>query len=304
MAVRLLGVEMKSLVRKLIALILPFAIRKRLPRNFSRHLHFKGKFQVIHDKSKLLSICSTGYVLENDLYFYGLDNGHERKAMSVWVEFCKKFNPQVVYDIGANTGIYGLVSLALNPQPEVVFFEPLESATKILRKNLEMNKFNAQIYEVALSNYDGEGTFFMNEGMDFLYSITLNEYADLAIQGTHDSTSLYEEKQVKVVTIDSLIKNGSIPKPKLVKIDVETHEPEVLGGFGFPLLEVDAFLIEILNTEAALKLNAMFQGLDFEIYSLDDTKNTSLRIDEFIFNGSSNFFVVKSNLAKELESLK
>ena len=293
-----------QIIRKLIAINIPFAIRKRLPRSISKHLYFTGEFRVIHDKKKLLTICSTGYVLENDLYFYGLNEGHEKKAMSVWIEYCKKFKPNVVYDIGANTGIYGLVTLALNPQPKVIFFEPLESATKILRKNLELNGFEAKVYELALSNYDGEGIFFMNEGMDFLYSITLNEYADLAIQGIHDSSSLYEEKKVKVITVDSLIKKEAISKPNLVKIDVETHEPEVLGGFGFPLSEVDAFLIEILNNEAAQKLNELFRELDFSIYSLDDKENTSLKISSFVFNGSSNFFVVKPELAKKLESLK
>ena len=295
---------MKTLIRKLIARTLPFAIRRRLPRSITKHLYFKGTFRLIHENSPLLTICSTGYVLENDLYFYGLDDGHEKKAMSVWVEYCKKFRPEVVYDIGANTGIYGLVTLALNPLPKVIFFEPLESATKIIRQNLAMNNFNADIYELALSNYDGQGKFFMNKGMDFLYTITLNEYADQAIHGTHDSSYLYDEKQVKVITVDSLIKADAISKPNLVKIDVETHEPEVFGGFGFPLSDVDAYLIEILNDEAALKLNKLFYGLGFNIYRLNDVDNTSVKMDAFTLNGSSNFFVVKPDLAKELESLK
>jgi FkbM family methyltransferase len=295
---------MKVLMRKLIARSLPFSIRRRLPRSVTKHLYFKGFFQLIHDNNPLLTIFSTGYVLENDLYFYGLDDGHEKKAMSVWVEYCKKFRPEVVYDIGANTGIYGLVTLALNPLPKVIFFEPLESATKIIRQNLAINNFNADIYELALSNYDGQGKFFMNKGMDFLYTITLNEYADQAIHGTHDSSNLYDEKQVKVVTVDSLIKAGAITKPNLVKLDVETHEPEVLAGFGFTLSDVDAYLIEILNDEAARKLNKLFNGLGFNIYRLDDVENTSVKIDEFTLVGSSNFFVVKSELSKELESLK
>ena len=170
---------MKSVIRTLIAKLLPFASRKRIPRYISKHLYFKGNFPVFHNNKKLLKIRSTGFVLENDIYFYGLNNGHERKAMSVWVEYCQKFKPKVIYDIGANTGIYGLVSLALDTQSRVAFFEPLESATEILRKNLEMNGFKADIFELALSNYDGEGVFFMNEGKDFLYSITLNEYMSL-----------------------------------------------------------------------------------------------------------------------------
>ena len=294
---------MKSVIRTSIAKLLPFAIRKRIPRNISKHLYFKGNFPVFHNNKKLLKIRSTGYVLENDIYFYGLNNGHERKAMSVWIEYCQKFKPKVIYDIGANTGIYGLVSLALDTQSRVAFFEPLESATEILRKNLEMNGFKADIFELALSNYDGEGVFFMNEGKDFLYSITLNEYADQAIQGLHDESISYKEKSVKVVTLDTLIKNKSISKPNLVKLDVETHEPEVMGGFGFSISEVDAYLIEVLNAEAANKLNELFANSDYEYFNLDDEKFEVRKTEKFIYTGLTNYFVIKSYLASELTSL-
>ena len=294
---------MKSVIRTLIAKLLPFAIRKRIPRNISKHLYFKGNFPVFHNNKKLLKIRSTGFVLENDIYFYGLDNGHERKAMSVWIEYCQKFKPKVIYDIGANTGIYGLVSLALDTQSRVAFFEPLESATEILRKNLEMNGFKADIFELALSNYDGEGVFFMNEGKDFLYSITLNEYADQAIQGLHDESISYKEKSVMVVTLDTLIKNKSISKPNLVKLDVETHEPEVMGGFGFSISEVDAYLIEVLNAEAANKLNELFANSDYEYFNLDDEKFEVRKTENFIYTGLTNYFVIKSYLASELKSL-
>lgn len=61
-------------------------------------------------------------------FYYGLENGHEKKAMRVWIEFCELFNPKYVADIGANTGIYGLVAKALDSNCNVAFFEPLESA--------------------------------------------------------------------------------------------------------------------------------------------------------------------------------
>ena len=295
---------MKSVIRTLIAKLLPFAIRKRIPRYISKHLYFKGNFPVFHNNKKLLKIRSTGFVLENDIYFYGLNNGHERKAMSVWVEYCQKFKPKVIYDIGANTGIYGLVSLALDTQSRVAFFEPLESATEILRKNLEMNGFKADIVELALSNYDGEGVFFMNEGKDFLYSITLNEYADQAIQGMHDESISYKEKSVKVVTLDTLIKNRSISKPNLVKLDVETHEPEVMGGFGFSITDVDAYLIEVLNAEAANKLNELFAKSDYEYFNLDDEKFEVRKTENFIYTGLTNYFVIRSSLASKLTSLQ
>jgi hypothetical protein len=42
--------------------------------------------------------------------------------------------------------------------------------------------------------------------------------------------------------------------PNLVKLDVETHEPQVLEGFGKPLNASMVFLIEVLNDDLGMKV--------------------------------------------------
>ena len=88
-----------------------------------------------------------------------------------------------------------------------------------------------------------------------------------------------------------------------MKLDVETHEPEVMGGFGFSISEVDAYLIEVLNAEAANKLNELFANSDYEYFNLDDEKFEVRKTENFIYTGLTNYFVIKSYLASELTSL-
>jgi FkbM family methyltransferase len=224
--------------------------------------------------------------------------------MRVWIEFCELFNPRFIADIGANTGIYGLVAKSLNEKCEVSFFEPLESASKIIDENLKLNDYKAKNFKLALSNYDGEGKFFLNNGADFLYSITLNEFSDLAILGNHNSEVNYTTMESKVSKFSTLIESELVHIPNLVKLDVETHEPEVLEGFGFDLEKVDAYLIEVLNNDAAKKLNELFRGTIFKIFNLNDENLEVYEYAEFKYTGCYNYFVVKPNLAREMKTLK
>ena len=87
--------------------------------------------------------------------------------MKIWIEYCERFKPKHVYDVGANTRIYGLVAKALDPTTEVSFFEPIAKAIEILRINLGINKYTANVFSFALSNYDGVGNFYFDNKSDF-----------------------------------------------------------------------------------------------------------------------------------------
>lgn len=266
-------------LRKLLAHLLPSGLRKFVPPRIARHLYFNGTFSVTHRGRKLLDLQATGYVLENEIYFYGLEGGHEKRSMQIWIEYCEKFKPQQVYDVGASTGIYGLVAKALDQSTEVSFFEPIAKAVEILCANLQMNHFAANVFGLALSNYDGEGHFFMSDASDFAYSVTLNTFGDLAITGSHKEDLTLRKIETPVTQVSTLLASKVIRKPNLVKLDVETHEREVLEGFHFDLNEVDAFLVEVLNEEAAAKLNDLFDGLGFQFFNVDDSKNIVRKTD-------------------------
>jgi FkbM family methyltransferase len=294
----------KNAIRSLLAKSIPRKIRKLTPKFISRHLYFKGAFQISISDSIKLNLHSEGYILENEMYWYGIEGGHEKESIKLWMSYIQSFKPNSIFDIGANTGIYGLIAQSLAPDSIVTYFEPLPTAASILDINLKSNSFDGVIYQVALSNYDGQGKFNLNGDDDFAYSITLNTYADLAILGTHDSSKSYHELEVKVCRLATLLDEGRLLVPNLMKLDVETSEFEVLTGMDGYIWEVSAFLVEVLNSEQAKKLNTLFGGKDYRFFNIDDTKSAITEYRNIVSTPHYNYFIVEKSLVSNFQYLK
>ena len=73
-----------------------------------RHLHFKGVFKVQIDSSHSFFIQHHGYQIENEIFWGGLEHGHENLSISLWAKLARQAN--VIFDIGANTGVYSLIA--------------------------------------------------------------------------------------------------------------------------------------------------------------------------------------------------
>ena len=167
-----------------------------------------------------------------------------------------------------------------------------------------MNKFTANVFSLSLSNYDGKGHFYMSGVSDFAYSVTLNTFTDLAMTGSHKEDLTLRQIETRVAQVSTLLEAKVILKPNLVKLDVETHEYEVLEGFHFDLSEVDAFLIEVLNENEATKLNNLFKGLEFRFFNIDDSKNTVRETKAIHKSDQYNYFVVKVSHVDQMQLLK
>jgi FkbM family methyltransferase len=248
-------------------------------------------------------MLSTGYVMENEIYFYGVEGGPENMSMKIWLDFIKTFKPQYVFDVGASTGYFGLLEKAMEVNMMVSFFEPLPKAIEILEKNLDANGFSANIFPYALSDYEGDGHFYMEQGTDFAYSITLNDNAEHAITGKNLNLSKQVKVETKVKKLSNLMTEQKLQVPDLVKIDVETHEFEVLSGFGSNIANVDAYLIEILTDECATKLNILFQDKDFRYFDIDDKRQKVKETQSIEKSSYYNYFIIKSDLVHLLRTL-
>ena len=121
---------MAKYLRNRVLRVIHFRLRRLIPKVISKHMHFEGIFWVRLYGKKLFRMAAHNYILENEVYFYGLESGHEKKAMRVWIEFCQLFNPLYISDIGANTGIYGLVAKSLNKK--CVIYKKQTSVSKFM----------------------------------------------------------------------------------------------------------------------------------------------------------------------------
>ncbi len=265
----------------------------KLPPSIYQHLHFKGVFEVHVFSQKKFKIYHHGGIEENEIFWNGLENGWEKKSISLWIELVKIHS--TVLDIGANTGLYALIAQTLNPQAKLHAFEPIPSVFNILQKNVALNNYTIKNHEVALSDYNGTAKIFMPIDSDFAYSVTVNK------NRLNEKTKV-KELNVKTQTLKSFIEENNIESIDLMKIDVETHEPEVLIGMGEYLKKFKpTIIIEVLDNEIAEKLNHIVEGLGYLYFNIDDQKNSIRQVSKIEKSDYWNFLLCNETVAKELK---
>lgn len=126
---------------------------------------------------------------------------------------------QVVYDIGANIGIYTLAAAkAVGSAGKVVAFEMDRINYDSLLRNIKKNQLGNVIpINQAVTSHDGCVHYNRNsaEAGDGTPAVSKDD------SGTMTATG---------IAVDTLVVRGNIPPPAVVKIDVEGHEYEVLKG--------------------------------------------------------------------------
>ncbi len=163
--------------------------------------------------------CDLRKMMQRQFYFFGTYFLEER-MLSSWCDQAK--NASVVFDIGANAGIYSLAAAASNPAALIHAFEPTPDIAEHLEGTLARNKLTdrvslhrcavAKMTGTAHLNYfSGDGD---NEGMNFVTTEARN------------SQSL----AVETGCLDEFCARQGILMVDLAKIDVQGNEPEVLGG--------------------------------------------------------------------------
>jgi FkbM family methyltransferase len=247
-----------------------------IPESVYQHLYFNGIIKVKINDKESFKMMHYGYPIENDLFWKGLYGSWEKLSMKLWTDLSKK--SKIIFDIGANTGVYSMVSKAVNSTAEVHAFEPFETIHKKLEYNASINDFEIHTNCKAISNYTGDGIIY-TDGSDFAYSVTVNK--NLWVKDKEPV-----ELNIKTITLKEYIEQNNITNIDLMKIDVETHEPEVMEGF-IPYFNQfnPILLIEILNDEVAQKLNNYFDPTKYSFYNIDEKtgirKTASLMKSDF-----------------------
>ena len=219
----------------------------KIKQNIYKHLWFKGFFSVSFS-NKNFFIYSLPTIIENEIFWNGLGTTWEPLSLRIWSKIVKK--KKIVFDIGANTGIYSLLGCAFNSGSLVYAFEPNIECVKALEKAKNKNKFKIKTINYALSNKKG-----------FVY------FDGYQIQNKKNL------KKIKKIRLDNFIEINKIKSLDLVKLDVELHEVQVLEGMGKYLNEFKPdFLIEVLNKNMAKKLNYLFKNLGYNYISINDKK--------------------------------
>lgn len=125
----------------------------------------------------------------------------------------------VFFDIGSNIGLMAIyASKKVGAQGAVHSFEPEPDTFKILQQNCAINHIsNIRLNNLALGAQEMDGFIYPN--MD------INRGASSLVR-KDDS----EGKKVSIITLDQYLKQQQVGNIKLMKIDIEGYELEMLKG--------------------------------------------------------------------------
>jgi FkbM family methyltransferase len=141
----------------------------------------------------------------------------------------------VVYDLGAHTGIYTLLAASRATGGHVYSFEPFVRNADILRRHIKLNALtNCTVIEAAVDSSSGSAQFV--EG-------PTPEMGALSPGGTF---------RVNTVALDQLRKAGTLPRPDLIKMDIEGNELEALRG-ATRLLQADRPVVYVATHSSQLE---------------------------------------------------
>lgn len=288
---------MKLLLKKLYYL-LPFKrqcytlVKKVIspPQHIYKHLHFNGTITIAIDKFHSFKMMHYGFQLENEIFWKGLTGGWEKESIKLWIKLCSLGNP-TVFDVGANTGIYSLIAKSINHDSRVIALEPVHRVFQKLKTNMAINQFNTECLELAASNFTGEAVIY-DTGGEHIYSVTVNKNLNAA----NDLLQV----PIATITLDKLITDLNLNKVDLIKIDVETHEEEVLEGMKkyLPIFK-PTILIEILNEDIAARVESLVKDNDYLYFNIDEAKGV-FRTDSIGRSSSYNYLLCSATTADQI----
>jgi FkbM family methyltransferase len=264
--------------------------RVKVPPAIYRHLHFRGVFSTdVNGRS--FQMHHFGYLVENEVFWSGVTGGFEGKSLELWKRLCA--GSSAILDVGANTGLFALVAKTVNPGARVWAFEPVQRVFERLRKNCTLNGFDVVCEPLALSDRDGSATIW-DVPADHTYSVTINK-------NLHGAEAAVVEQTIPIAALDTYIDKHQVPRIDLIKLDVETHEPEVLEGFRRHLPAMKpTFLIEVIREEVGRRIEEQVASLGYLYFDIDENRGPR-RVEHIRPGAGLNYLLCSQKVARGLD---
>jgi FkbM family methyltransferase len=157
------------------------------------------------------------------------------------LELIKKdgFNNGVIFDIGANIGTWTVLAKSIFPNAEIHGFEPLSNHIQKFGENTK-GLSNAHIHSFCLGDENKDMTMNVTSFSD---ASSILDVAPLVYEQFNIEKN--SEEKVEVKRLETLIDEGKLPVPDVMKLDVQGYELEVLKGAGKYLNQVNYLIVEV-----------------------------------------------------------
>lgn len=196
-----------------------------------------------------------------ELYWTGF-KGWELTSLTLWSDLLKINDGNVVYDVGAYTGIYSLIASKFSSELKIYAFDIQGNTLNRLKKNCEINNFkNIELSKTACTSFNGETTFYFYKEEGIISSVA----------GLIKKEMNNLKENVKAIRLDDFkFEADDEASIGLIKIDVEDAEIETLKGMQELLLkQMPDVLIEVNNIENLKKVKKLFPK-NYSVFDIDE----------------------------------
>jgi FkbM family methyltransferase len=230
-------------------------------------INIKEKF-IYHNKLKVYF----SYLKRNSFYTSGIQNRWNQLIDEYLINKISFKANDLVIDCGANIGEFTMALNQINPKLNFICVEPEKKEFSILEKNLL--KINSINLNIALSNTIGQVEFFkknLNGDSSLFY-----------IEGS-------EKTLVKTTTLNTLFDEYNLEICRLLKLEAEGAEPEILLGSIKILKKINFISVDCgpergVNQEKTItSVSNILYSNNFELIDIHYSRNVLLFKNKFSF---------------------
>lgn len=203
--------------------------------------------------------------LERKIYYSGT---YEEGTLMLMREILSPGD--IFVDVGANIGLMSiLAAIRVGKNGKVISFEANPETKKLLDENIALNQLrNVKVFGVALGSTEGSGKIYSRWSKG-------RGSASLLIQDDNGDKSDSHDILIKRFDNVSEVQNDHI---RLIKIDVEGYELEVVKGLGKFLTSAEAPILIMECSEVRKNLNSTTSDLYQFIRKSNDYRFFKLKL--------------------------
>jgi len=178
-------------------------------------IHFKNRF------STILPFRGANFIVGKDLSLYPSINSGDFESKELDIILAQNFQPgSILWDVGANVGIWSILLAKEFSSCKVVSFEPQKEAHQFLQRNISNNH---------LTNIECMGIG-LGATLERVELRTPKEKCGSSSIVLSHKKETDKVEIIEIVTADSILDDRPDLVPRFIKIDIEGYEPRMISG--------------------------------------------------------------------------
>ncbi len=193
------------------------------PRLRSRLLGALTPRRSVHSRGLKFTLSRDNWITH---YRWRYFNEREPKTLD-WIDDHVK-DEGVLFDVGANVGVFSIYAALRYPNLKVIAFEPEYSNLHLLKDNIIANELQDRVFIYSIALSDSSGISYLNI-QDLTPGAALHTVSDKKIRQTCMGQPIVWREGVATMTLDDFCQSSGL-EPNYMKVDVDGNELDILQG--------------------------------------------------------------------------